>query len=240
MDWIKINGVKSDSIGIWVDTPPIPTMAKRRRNTYQTGADEDMSTILDSYENNQITITFYTFNSSNYKGDEEQAYYDNTAIYKYFSNVQTLETSRNEGFFFKVRDVSAIKPVTSYNAKKAKYTVTFTVSPFRYKVDNEPIAVSGNTITLINEGSIYSKPQIHLTGTGDITIDCNGDFFYVYGVPANKEVIIDSNRRITVIDNKIVFGSTNGKYPMFAVGDNALAFAGTASDIQIYKNERWL
>ena len=237
-DWIKINGISSDSLGIWVDTPPMPILGKRRRSTVSTGADEDVTTILDSYENSQLTVNFFTFKDA-YTGTEETAYYDNTAIYSYFANAQTLETSRHEGFFYKVRDISAIKPVPTYNAKKARYSVTFTVSPFRYKVSNSPIALT-SPATIANEGSIYSKPQIAFTGTGNVTITCNGDEFNVYNLAANSEVIIDSNRRITVINNQIVNASTNGKYPMLAVGNNVIALTGTVSNATITKNERWL
>lgn len=239
-DWIKINGVSSDSLGIWVDTPPMPILGKRRRNTVSTGADEDMTTVLDSYENSQLTVNFYTFKDAAYTGSEETAYYDNTAIYNYFAAAQTLETSRHEGFFYKVRDISSIKPVPSYNAKKAKYSVTFSISPFRYKVDNLPESVSGSAFTVTNEGTLYSKPQIKFTATGNVEIECNGDAFYVNSIPANSEVIVDSNRRITVIDGAIINASTNGKYPMLAVGTNSFEITGTVSDITITKNERWL
>lgn len=239
-DWIKINGVSSESLGIWVDTPPMPMLGKRRRSTFQTGADEDITEVLESYENSTLTVNFYVFKDANYSGTEGTVYYDNTAIYSYFADAQTLETSRHEGFFYKVRDISSIKPATSYNAKKVKYSVTFTVSPFRYKVDNAAESVSGSTATITNSGTIYSKPQIHFTGTGTVKISCNGDEFTVSSIPANSEVIVDSNRRITVIDGSIRFGSTSGKYPMLAVGNNAIELTGTVSNFEIYKNERWL
>ena len=215
-DWIKINGIHSDALGIWVDTPPIPPMAKRRRTISQIGFDEDVVTTLDSYDNLNITIYFYQidgFNSSDV--------YDNGDIFTFISSAQTLEMSRFEGWYYKVIDISAIQPVSQYNANKVKYAATFTVSPFKYKVGDEEIDIDNQT-DIINNGTVFSKPIIRfsMATAGNVRINTNGEYFFVNDVPANTQVVIDSTKMIATIGGEIVNASTKGNFPMLNVGNN--------------------
>lgn len=228
-DWIKINGVSSDTVDLWVDTPPVPPMPKRRVTVNQTGIEEDAVVRENSYENSTLNVVCYSF----YPED-----FDNSEIYEYILGAKTIEISRQQGWYYKVKNVTANNPSVSADGARLKYTFAFQVAPFRYSLDNEPEVMTGNVIDLTNEGNFFSRPRIELTATGDITIDCNGDFFYIYGCPANSEVKIDSERLVTFIGNEIVNASTNGKYPLLSVGLNRIAIAGTASDVTIYKNER--
>ena len=40
-DYFIVNDVSSASVGLYVDTPPVPPMAKQRVTTWQTGMDAD-------------------------------------------------------------------------------------------------------------------------------------------------------------------------------------------------------
>lgn len=228
-DWIKINGVSSDTVNIWVDTPPAPPMPKRRVTISQTGIEEDAAVKENSYENSTLNVVCYSF----YPED-----FDNSDIYSYILGARTIELSRQQGWYYKVRNVTCNNPAVSADGARLKYTFAFQVAPFRYKLDNEPEVMTGNVIDITNECNFFSRPRIELTATGDITFDCNGDYFYLYGCPEDSEVIIDSERLVTLINNEIVNASTNGKYPLLNVGANRIAVSGTCSNVTIYKNER--
>lgn len=215
-DWIKINGVSSESMGIWVDTPPVPIMGHRRRTITQVGFDEDLSIAHDSYENVRLTVTFYTMNGVLDRDDM----YLNDDIYAYIADATTLETSRFEGWYYKVQDVSEIAPIGTHNGKKVRYSVTFTVSPFKYKLNESGIAL---TSPFKYEGSIYGKPVISFTASGQVSIGCNGEHFLIYDFPDNTDIVVDSQRMITTFNGELMDGNTMGKYPMLAVGWNILS-----------------
>ena len=83
-DWFKINGISSYTVKIYVDTPSVPPMAQQRFSTYQVGADEDVTYPDDIFDDIIYSLTFYTFRND----------FDNTDIYSFLSNAQTLEISR--------------------------------------------------------------------------------------------------------------------------------------------------
>ena len=92
-------------------------------------------------------------------------------------------------------------PTRAYNASVTKefsisnrnsrlrgqeFTVVFDCEPFRYVYPPKPaeeITTSGGTIT--NPGTVFSQPEIKLTGSGDITLVVNG-----YSVDAEKSHIV--------------------------------------------------
>lgn len=219
-DWIKINGVHSDDLNIWVDTPPIPPMAKRRRTISQIGFDEDVVTVLDSFDNLSITVYFYQINDFN-----SDDVYDNSDIFSFIAAARTLEMSRFEGWYYKVIDVSAIQPIGSYDANKVKYAVQFTVSPFKYAVLNSSVEIDGETVVR-NYGNIYCRPLISFKAysNGEYRITTNGDYFYVYvnDIVSTIDVVIDSTKMLTTLDGEIVNATTKGNYPMLGVGDNTI------------------
>ena len=55
-DYFLLDGVSSATVGLYVDTPPIPPLAKLRYTTWQTGIDMDNASPDDVFEN--ITLSF--------------------------------------------------------------------------------------------------------------------------------------------------------------------------------------
>ncbi len=230
-DFFKINGVSSDTVGIFVDTPSVPPMAQQRRSTVSIGNDEDFVTSDDIYENLKYSLTFYTFDRDNF---------DNSEIYAFLADAQTLEISRFPGFYFKVYQVSVSAPEREYNGQKVKYTVNFTLAPFKYKTDNEWITVSSGQI-IKNTGTRYCKPTLEIASANDTDFFFNGVLLKLYFPAEGKTVIVDSERKI-VYDkntNSLLWNFSSGKFPLLPVGDTQITWGNpNVSDVKIRKNER--
>lgn len=227
-DWFKINGISSDTLGIYVDTPSVPPMAKQRYTTYQTGTDEDGTSPDNTYENISYSLVFYTFNRESF---------DNSDIYAFLANPEILQISRLNDFYFKVREISLDNPENVSKGMKIRYRINFRLAPFKYFVSNPEIAVtSGDIIT--NKGTRYSRPSLKIVASGDIKITVNNESFEVKGLTENQEIVIDSSRYITYSGNNLFHNKTVGKYPLLAVGDNFISYEGNISSVKITKNER--
>lgn len=152
-DKMYINGVSSDTVGIFVDTPPMPPMAEEiveeiniigraESNYYHTGTYKDIT----------ITVNCYIFDY----GDHPDL------IYKYLRGAKTLSFSSADDYYYKVKRVAGLTP--SYNGKgKNTLSVQFICSPFKYAVNQQTVTFQRGedevkTVQVFNAGGIYSEP----------------------------------------------------------------------------------
>ena len=224
----SLDGVSSDTLGLFVDfLPPVP-LAEQRYTDFNTGADEQGTTPDDVFNNIQYQIRFYTFLPDDY---------NDTAIKAFCYGKSVLTLSRFPDYYFKIKKTSLQASDGSGYGKRIDYTLTLTLASFRYTVDNEQITLaSGDSI--VNEHTRYSKPEFEITGTGDITLTVNGAEFAVKGLETNQTIIIDSTRHVTYSGNTLLIGKTEGKYPLLNVGGNTISWTGTISSIKYKGNWR--
>lgn len=234
-DYIVVNGVSSDDVDIHIDTPPAPPMPQQRYTTAHTGADEDQTVPDDTYEDMEYSLDFYKFLPESY---------DNTAIYAYFANAQTLQISKLPGFYFKVRRVSVVSRRVVADGKRIDYTVTFTLAPFKYKSSNDWVSVSSGD-TVKNEGTRYARPLYkihtqsqHLVYKNDVTLTVNGVDFELKDLPSSADVYVDCERYIVYSGDTIMTYKSYGQFPFLAVGDNTIEISGRYTTLAIKKNER--
>lgn len=229
-DWFKINGVSSDTVGIYVDTPSVPPMAQQRYMQYTTGTDEDGTTPDDTYEDIEYVLTFYTFNRTDF---------DNSDIYAFLANAKTLEISRLNGFYFKVRQVYVDTPENVMKGEKIRYTITFILAPFKYFTSEEEITLKNGSI-VTNYGTRYCKPTFYITTSdnGDVTIIVNGATFQLLNLVKGQTVTVDTSRYIAYVGNEILYNRTVGQFPFLASGDNYISWSGSVSSLKVLKNER--
>lgn len=229
-DYIVINGVSSDTVDLYVDTPPAPPFSEQRANTYQTGYDEDMTILEESYKDITVTVKCYTFLPSSL---------DNTALYAFLQSARTLQTSRYDDKYYKVRYVKSISPAVKADGKRVDYTIQFVCAPFKYSVDNDPISLTNGGYLSVS-GTHFARPIFRITpsGTGFALI-VNGVTFTSgsTALTPGAEYVVDSERMIVYTGTTIIHG-TVGKYPLFAVGQNQISWEGTLT-VTVQKNERW-
>lgn len=224
----SLDGVSSDTLGLFVDfLAPVP-LAEQRYTDFNTGADEQGTTPDDVFNNIQYQIRFYTFLPDDY---------NDTAIKAFCYGKSVLTLSRFPDYYFKIKKASLQAADGSGYGKRIDYILALTLAPFRYTVGNEQITlVSGDSI--VNEHTRYSKPEFEITGTGDITLTINGAEFTVSGLETNQTIIIDSARHVTYSGNTLLTGKTEGKYPLLDVGSNTISWTGSISSIKYKGNWR--
>lgn len=227
-DWFKINGISSNSLGLLVDTPSVPPMARRRFSSYQTGSDEDGTYSDGTFEDITYNLTFYTIARQDF---------DNTDIYSFLADAETLEISRLSGYYYKIRQLALDNPENLFRGEKIRYRLNFRLAPFRYFAEKPPISlINGGTVQ--NNGTRYSKPIFEIVGSGNISLNVNGQNFEVKGLENRQKIIVDSSKYITYSGNELFHNRTVGQYPLLNVGENVVSWGGNVEKVEISLNER--
>lgn len=227
-DKFTLDGISSDTVGVFVDYLPPMSLAEQKYTDSDTGADEQLTTPNDVFNNIVYQIRFYTFLDENY---------NDVAIKAFCFGKSKLTLSRYPGYYFKIKKVSLQASDSLRLASRTDYTLTLTLAPFRYADANEWVQLSSGD-TILNEHSRYSKPTFEITGTGDITLTVNSSTFTVSGLTAGQTITIDSARHITYSGNTLLTGQTDGKYPLLGKGVNSISWTGTVTSIKYKGNWR--
>lgn len=223
-DKFYINGISSDTLGIWCDYLPVPAMAQQKFSSYSANSDEESTILDDAFSNIDYQLTFHTLNRPDY---------DNTDIYKFLAEANTLELSRLPGYYFKVRSVSTSQP-RNMRAERVDYDVSFNLAPFKYKTENPTIAVSSGDI-IENTGTRYCKPTLYIDYASNFTMQCNGVEFGLKNFTGSATV--DTANYIAYdSEQDILLNKTFGKFPWLAVGKNLITFSGGTLKMKL--NER--
>ena len=223
-----LDGVSSDTLGLYCDyLPPMP-MAEQKYSDYNLGEDEPLTIPDETFSNIVYVIRFYTFLPDNY---------NDSAIKSFCFGKSTLTLSRFPDYFFKIRKISLQASDGTGYGKRVDYTLTLTLAPFRYLVSNDEVTLT-EAGSVMNGHTRYSKPTFRITGTGDIKLTVNGSDFEVKGLTSGQTVTIDSQRHITYSGNTLLTGKTDGKYPLFNIGSNSVSWTGTVTAVKYRPNWR--
>lgn len=242
-DKMIINGVSSDTVGIYVDTPPMPPMPEEivEENT-PLGRSESIVYHTGQYKNIEITVKCYVFDYG----------YLPDAIYKYLLGAKTLAFGADERYYYIVKKVGAITP--SYQTKgKNLLSVKFICSPFKYISLNPehtyviPDGQTEWTVQVLNSGDVYCEPIIWLStaeghAVGHITV--NG---VAVSLPAvtNDDIYIDLQKMelYKVVDGQPISmqSYSSGRWWdfVFPPGYSEITWDGSRT-MKITLNERWL
>lgn len=223
-----LDGVSSDTLGLYCDyLPPMP-LAEQQYTDYNTGADETSTTPDDVFKNITYNIRFYTFLPDDY---------NDSAIKAFCLNKKILTLSRFPDYYFKIRKISLTAADGTGYGKRIDYTLSLVLAPFKYVTTNPWIVLQAND-TILNEHTRYSKPEFEITGTGNIALTVNGVELSVDGLTSGQTIIIDSSRHIVYSGTSLLTGKTNGRYPLLGIGNNIISWTGNITDIKCRANWR--
>lgn len=227
-DYIIINGVSSDTVGLYVDTPPMPSyQAPVTEAIVIPGRSETITVDQSTREDREVSISGYLFDDTAFEPDD---------LYSYLSTAKTLITSKSGKYFYKVNHLQSIIPTYQGNGKQF-LQIVFQCSPYRYSVSNDVTVYERDEFWVNNTGSYYCQPIYKIYGNGTIDFKVNGD-------EANKLIIPRVDGYVTVDAEKILCHKENvivkskGQIPFLQTGQNLIQT--NASKVEIILNERWL
>lgn len=252
-NYVIINNVNSTTInGLYIkDLPPITKPLMRNTKEEIDGRDGDIITRLGySAYDKEMTIGL----AGDYDINEVISFFNpepsslNTVIPPYVMFVFSNEP--NKQYWGQILDQ------IDYNAllKFKTATVKIHCQPFKYSATSDRVNASSSSITFTNDGNIYSKPIITLTGYGVVDVTLNGTQYFSVDLggssgdvnivtlytawseattrPFSDSTIEYANRQIT------------GDYNSFKVpvGENTLECSGTGvvGIITIQLRSRWI
>lgn len=231
-NYVIINGVNSTTInGLAINEMPPITKPSIRTNTEEIdGRDGDIVTRLGySAYDKEMTIGLYNN-------------YDLDGIMSYFNQSGTIIFSTESDKYYNFEILEQIDYEKLLKFKTA--TITMHCQPFKYEVNETPIAlVSGDNIVR-NKGNIYSKPIIYVKGSGTITIGLEGNqiFNIVMGDNTEIEIDIEKLEAYNPNDGTLLNRIVTGDYDDFKLesGNNTINLGGTITSANITMYSRWL
>ena len=235
-NYIILNGVNSNTItGLLISTLPPITKPKIRTQIEEIdGRDGDIVTKLGySAYDKEIEIGLY--------GD-----YDVDKVIAYFNSSGTITFSNEPDKYYNYEILDQIDFNKLIRFKTAK--VKMHVQPFKYSLLNtEKVFTITNEeeITIRNNGDIYSKPIITITGSGTINLSLNNEELFVIELGENSTTIaLDINNMNAYNPNTDVYLNrlVTGDYSNFnlIVGKNTISWTGSITEIKIENYTRWL
>ena len=122
------------------------------------------------------------------------------------------------------------------------------VQPFKYSdVDKEKTfnftTVDPKSLQIRNEGNIYSKPKITVTGSGTVNLYLNGNQIFVLNLSSTRTIILDiADMNAYGSDGTLKNRLVTGDYDDFVLqsGENTISFTGSLSQILIDNYSRWI
>jgi len=233
-DYVIINGKKSTLINglIITSLPPITKPKIRYRAEEIDGVDGDT---INKLGYGAYDKTFEIGLSYNYNVDD---------VIEYFNTQGQITFSNEPDKYYNFTTLNQIDFEKLLRFKKAKITIH--VQPFKYSnVENTKtfnFTEASQSLTVRNNGNIYSKPVITLYGNGTINLSLNG--IQVFTIALNGSMVLDTQSQnaydLVTKDflNRYVTGDFKNLY--LNVGVNTLSWTGNITKVEIDYCSRWI
>ena len=179
------------------------------------------------YESYQRPMTMYLMDLSR---QEE--------VFDLFRGYGELQTSYDEGVFFKAHVVSMVDNVEASVSGINELGVTFEINPpFAYHENGKYLITLTNAGTIINGGTCDSEPYYKIYGTGNGDLQINGKFISLTGIQSYIEIDMESKEiyKDTLNQGKKLAGKLDDLKLM--PGENTLSWTGGITKIEIIP--RW-
>ena len=234
--YIVLNDVSSLTIqGLIISSLPPITKPKIRTTIEEIdGRDGDIVTTLGY---GAYTKTVEIGLSYNYNIDD---------IIQYFNSSGKVVFSNEPEKYYNYAIYDQINFEKLIRFKTA--SVNFHVQPFKYSdVDKEKTfnftTVDPKSLQIRNEGNIYSKPKITVTGSGTVNLYLNGNQIFVLNLSSTRTIILDiAAMNAYGTDGTLKNRLVTGDYEDFVLlsGENTISFTGSLSQILIDNYSRWI
>lgn len=231
MGYFYFNNVDSRDYGILQNVPYRPRSEQSHSVIAVPGRTEPLFTTENQFKDTTLQLTL-----SVTKRDLIDS------IYSWLNGSGILILSDDLTKYYDVLCCTEIVPAY-ISRRTCQIPISFTCKPFRYAVNN-PLTEYGTNADVTVEGTYYSEPKITVYGTGNIDLSVNGEVWKLADV--DGYITIDTKRKLAYKDNTVLLNKVSrydGRVflPCFNIGiNNVKITSGTATKLEIQKNERWL
>ena len=231
-DWFEWNGERSTAHGVYVQEQPPITMPKdRSTQTTIPGRPGSLTKLEgdDVYDDLTLTATCFI--------RDPALIPDITAWLK---GGGTVAFANRPGGFYHARVSNQIpfEKILRGNPH-CSFAVNFRCSPpFWYVSNPDEVTITTSSYVLVNPGSIYAEPIIHVYGSGDATIIVNDTFVELEGIEDSivlNSVIQEAYQGETLLNEKM-----EGEFPILKPGNNLISWSGSITRLAIIPNWRYL
>lgn len=232
INYVILNGVNSNTkLGLAIrELPPITKPLMRTIREEIDGKNGDLITKL-GYSAYDKTIEIGLYGT-----------YDINGIISFFNSKGIITFSNEPDKYYYYEIINQIDYNKLLKFKTAN--VVFHCQPFKYKVGETPITLSSGDNTITNEGNIYSKPILTITGNGDISISLDGNQIFSIDMSNNSAIVIDTENMEAYdpTTGNLLNRKVTGDYENFKIesGNNTLSISGTITSGSITNYTRWL
>ncbi len=230
MNWIELNGVRSDTItGLLIQSlPPISKPEMRTQIEEIDGRDGDIVTKLGfkAYDK-EISIGLY-------------GQYDVNEVLSFFNSEGQVTFSNEPDKYYNFEILEQIDLERLIRFRTAK--VTLHVQPFKYSATEQEIEATGSSVTVTNSGNIVSRPTITVEGSGTVSLSLNGSEIFVLSMDTNDSITIDAVGMNAYTGGILRNRDVTGDYDnlVLPVGTNTLSWSGTVTLVEIENYSRWI
>ena len=234
--FVAINNQNSLEVtGLYISKlPPISKPLQRTNIEEIDGRDGDIVTTLGySAYDKEMEIGLF----GDYNIDE---------IISFFTQEGTITFSNEPDKYYKFKIINDINFEEFQRFKTA--TVVFHCQPFKFSTTEGTRTFTtfpSNTVVICNNGNVYSKPTLTLTGSGTINLSLNGVQVAVVALANEGETIeidLDKleayNPATKVLKNRQVTGDYENLY--LKVGNNTISWTGTITSVKLKNYSRWI
>lgn len=232
-DYIILNGTSSLTIsGLLIQNlPPISKPKLRTEIEEIDGRDGDIVTALGygAYDK-EFKVGLY--------GD-----FDIDQIIEYFNSQGIVIFSNEPDKYYNYQIIEQIDFDKLLRFKEA--TIKLHVQPFKYSAEDnqkEFTITNQTSITIRNNGNIYSRPVITITGSGTINLSLNNNQIFTISMGTYTSITIDTNNMNAYNGSTLLNRYITGNYDNFKlnVGKNTISWTGTITKIEIDNYSRWI
>ena len=230
MEYFVINDTvySRGDLGLWIiERPAMPT-AERIVQNIEVDGREGTLTIFKGWKDSDLTMKVALF------GADIQSRY--RSLQPQIRDAQTLYRSDDSGVYYKIKSVE-IGPLYIKLSPLGEFSINFTCAPFKYQ-RNVATVTRSTSGSLVNPGTVHSRPKITVFGTGTRTLTINNRLIILNLL--SPHLILDSELMVCYFGNTAQNHLMTGDFPVFEVGANSITLGTGITQIEIEPRWRYL
>lgn len=206
---------------------------------YSKGATNSQTTECLASANTDNRLSLFTNNSSLNSVDNLKSWLSSNNVNVYFTLATPIEEAIEDTNL--ISQLNALQNATSYDGTT---NISQTNDDLPFILDVEAMKKGTNTAIVQNDGNVYSKPTIEISGNGFVSVYLNNVQMFNVDLTEENEIVIDTDQMEATNPNTLELANRQvvGDYSKFKLeaGSNNISFGGNLTQAKITNYTRWL